>query len=257
MIVAVSDIHLGKYKESETLFRAFLDDVKDNPHIEHVVLIGDILDMWKGDADTILTTYKDILEILRDLHTETRTVSYIVGNHDYHMIRRNDITQFHVYPHVTLLSGTKKYFFIHGYQFEYPNDIRIYEAFANLLCFGGDIMGATVDFFWDLYKETMTAVTMPKQWFYENFERAKEPPPKRLMRKDIKRIYQAIKDKRIKDKTVTDTFVVFGHTHDPFVDETCQIANAGSWVDDPKYPHLEKYTYITIEEGTMNMESFV
>ena len=222
-----------------------------------MVLIGDILDMWKGDAETILNRYKSVLKTLRDLQTETRTVSYIVGNHDYHMIRRRDINQyFNVYPHVTLSSGGTHYFFIHGYQFEYPHDTVIYEAFANLLCFGGDIMGATVDFFWDLYKETMVAATMPKQWFYENFEKSKIPPPKRLIRKDIKRMYQTITDWRKEDK-IDDAVVVFGHTHDPFVDEKCRIVNVGSWVDDPKYLHLEKYTYLMIEDGTMKMESFV
>lgn len=259
MIVAVSDIHLGKYKESETFFRAFLDNVADNRHVEHLVLIGDILDMWKGDADILLTTYKDILEKLRDLQTETRTVSYIVGNHDYHMIRRDDLNQyFCVYPHLVLPSGTTKYYFIHGYQFEYPNDIKVYEAFANALCFGGDIMGATVDFFWDLYKEAFYAVTMPKQWFYENFERSKKSPLERLTRKDIKRINQTINDWRRENRDdIADKVIVFGHTHDPFVDEDRRVANTGSWVDDPKYPYLEKYTYITIEDGEMEKKSFV
>ena len=209
----------------------------------------------------MLTPYsltKDILEKLRDLQTETRTVSYIVGNHDYHMIRRDDIKDFRVYPHLVLPSGTTKYYFIHGYQFEYPNDIKIYEAFANALCFGGDIMGATVDFFWDLYKEAFYAVTMPKQWFYETFERSRKSPLERLTRKDMKRINDTIKEWRRENKDdIADKVIVFGHTHDPFVNENCGVANAGSWVDDPNYPYLQKYTYITIEDGTMKMESFV
>jgi len=60
-------VHLGKYEKSERLFREFLDDVADDLCVEHLVLIGDILDMWRGDADTLLSDYEDILETLRDL----------------------------------------------------------------------------------------------------------------------------------------------------------------------------------------------
>lgn len=260
VIVAVSDVHLGKYEKSERLFREFLDDVVDDPCVEHLVLIGDIIDMWKGDADTLLSDYEDILETLRDLQTEKRAVYYVVGNHDYHMTRRDDLSQYnlHVYPRVVLPSGGKKYYFIHGYQFEYPDDIKVYEEFANVLCFGGDVMGATVDFFWDLYKEVFFAVTMPKQWFYRNFRRSIKPPPERLSRKDMKRINGTIEEwKRENKDDIADKFIVYGHTHDPFVNENQGLANTGSWVDDPKYPLLEKYTYITIGDGNMEKRVFL
>ena len=255
MIVAVSDIHLGKYKESEVLFSKFLDYVADNSRIDDLVLLGDILDMWRGDADTLLRKYKDILKKIVDLQTEKR-VFYVVGNHDYHMIHRN--TWFQVHPRVVLTSGDKKVYFIHGYQFEYPDDTRIYEEFANLLCFGGDVMGAAVDFFWDLYKETMFALIMPKKWFYENFKKSITPPEERLTRKDMKKIRATITAWRKENEdSIADKFVVFGHTHDPFVDEENGVANTGSWVDDPKYPHFEKYTYLTIEEGKVEKKQFL
>jgi UDP-2,3-diacylglucosamine pyrophosphatase LpxH len=259
MIVAVSDVHLGKYERSEALFRKFLDEVVSDPCVEHLVLIGDILDMWRGNADTLVNSYKDILERLGDLNTEKRAVHYVVGNHDYHMIRRDDLDlyNFLVYPHVVLPSGDETYYFVHGYQFEYPDDMEIYEELANLLCLGGDVLGATVDFFWDLYKETFFALTMPKQWFYKNFGKSIKPPPERLSRKDMKRINKTIKEWRQENRDdISDTFIVYGHTHDPFVDEKNKIANAGSWVDDPKYPLLEKYTYVTIEDGIIEKRLF-
>jgi UDP-2,3-diacylglucosamine pyrophosphatase LpxH len=260
MIVAVSDIHLGKYEESETLFMQFLDYIEDLPDIKQLVLIGDIIDMWKSDADSLLERYYNVLKKIRNICTDKK-VYYIVGNHDYNMIRRKGIDtlyNFQVYPWLILSSGDTKYYFIHGYQFEYPDDIKIYEEFANLLCFGGDVVGATVDFFWDLYKEAMFAVIMPKKWFYKNFRRSIKPPSERLSRKNMKRVNKNLDQWRRENRDSSgNTFIVYGHTHDPFVDIDRQVANAGSWVDDSRYPHLEKYTYLAIDDGTIKKNQFI
>lgn len=257
MIVAVSDVHAGTSSKSETLFRTFLDTIATQKEVEHLVLIGDILDMWRGDPDTIFEKYADILERLKELQ-QKKKVYYILGNHDYHITKREDIKKHYnldVRSTLVLPCGTHEYYFIHGYQFEFPDDIEIYQDFANILCLSGDVLAATGEFFWNLYQELSSAVIMSKAWFLKNFKRSINPPTKRLTRKDMKKINETIKTWK-EEKNMVNTWIVYGHTHDPFVDKERCIVNTGSWMDDPYYPHFEKYTYITIEEGTVEKNVF-
>jgi UDP-2,3-diacylglucosamine pyrophosphatase LpxH len=254
MIVAVSDVHIGTLSKGESLFRTFLDTVAAEKEVEHLVLMGDILDLWRGNPDTLFERYADILERLKELQRK-KNVYYIHGNHDYHITKREDIKRQYaidVRPHLILSSGTHKYFFVHGYQFEFSDNIELYEEFFNILCLRGDVMAVTGEFFWNVYQEIISAVTMSKAWFLKNFTRSLNPPQKRLNRKDMKEINEAITVWR-KDN---NSWLVYGHTHDPFVDEEHCIANTGSWMDDPYYPHLEKYTYITIDDGVITLHFF-
>ncbi len=256
MIVAVSDLHLGASLKKE-LFNEFLDTVVSDSSVRHFVLIGDILDMWRSDPDTLFIEYKTVLEKLNGFHKEGKTVHYVVGNHDYNILRREVKYTFTVSPRVVLSSGDRDFYFIHGYQFEYPDTLEIYEEFANVLCLGRDILGTTGEYFLDLYEKGAHAVRMSRQWFLRNFARSKKLPTKRLTRKDMEDINAAIAEWRNRNNDeIADKFIVYGHTHDPFVDENRQIANTGSWLNDPYFPYLEKNTYVTIRDGKIEKRIF-
>jgi len=60
-------------------------------------------------------------------------------------------------------------------------------------------------------------------------------------RSEVKRIFLGLK------KTEK---LVFGHTHQPFINTN--VANTGSWVSDAK----EQNTYIEIENGKMKLRKF-
>lgn len=261
MIVAVSDLHLGTPYSDKSLFTTFLDDVVDTKEVDHFVLVGDILDMWRGTPSTTLEAHKNVLKKVSNLQ-KRRKIYYVVGNHDYHMLRRkSDIFKWYnlnVYESVTLPYGDQNYFFIHGYQFEFPDTQEVYEELANLLCLGGDVVGATVAYFWNLHEKIRFIVHMQKTWFSKTFENVIKPPEERLTRKDMDKINNTIKEWRKDDtRQIKDTFIVYGHTHQPTMDGSRREANTGSWVDDPHYTHLEKNKYITIkEDGTVKLETY-
>lgn len=91
--VAISDVHLGHHvfgDESAVQFREFLSALESssNLEIQHLVIIGDFLDLWRDDDDVLFKKYADILERLGELKTESgkvKSLHYVVGNHDFVM----------------------------------------------------------------------------------------------------------------------------------------------------------------------------
>lgn len=252
VIIAVSDIHLGTTFSQEEAFERFLDEVIDET-VEHVVLVGDILDMWRRDPSALLLEYGNILEKLRDLQTEERKIHYIVGNHDYHLIKLKDSIldryNFKVSASITLSCG-EEYYFIHGHQFEFPDSLDIYQKFADLLCLGDDMVGLSANELWKLIKIWSAAADIPKKWVIKNAAKILKSPEERFNEDEIDKINETIDQWREKNADqLNDKYIVYGHTHRGGVDGERRVGNTGSWVDDPSHPELEKNTYIAIEEG--------
>ena len=81
------------------------------------------------------------------------------------------------------------------------------------------------------------------------------PPEQRLEKEYDKVRRNALKEKE--DKGID--FLIYGHTHEPFVDQTQTIANTGSWVksemDPGKIPHYN--TYLEIYEDSIILKKWV
>jgi UDP-2,3-diacylglucosamine pyrophosphatase LpxH len=255
MIVALSDVHLGFSCCEEGPFRKFLKEISSNPHIDHVVLMGDIFDMWRRDPVKLLIDHSDILELLSTMQ-KSKNVYYVVGNHDYHIIEAGENIEkkysLEVGTETLIPYGGQSYYFVHGHQFEFPNSLDSYQQFANILCMGDDNTGRTADSLWNLYKVCFphfnTAETRSR--LKQKFKNALGLPTKRMEKKTLDRIQkEAIKKRKEFEDQMGDCFIVYGHTHRPFVDLEQKIANTGSWVDDTSVPYLKKDTYITIEES--------
>lgn len=246
MIVAVSDIHLGTSQSDKNRFKTFLTDVVEHEDVEHFVLVGDILDMWRRDHERVLIENADILRKLTDLQDKGTTIHFVAGNHDYHTTEMDfyNLYGLDVSTKVVLPCGDQKYYFIHGYQFEFVDDLEIYQKFANELCKRGERSGKTAGEIWELLKIGSSVVD--KIWV----ERVTKSPGERLTDGDIDKINETIKEqKEVYKDQIGDKFIVYGHTHRPFVDVAGCLANTGSWVDEPSRPYLKKNTYIAIEEG--------
>jgi UDP-2,3-diacylglucosamine pyrophosphatase LpxH len=257
VIIAVSDVHLGYYCADKCQFTQFLDDIVSSEDVEHFVLAGDILDMWRRDPLKVFFDNIDIFEKLAMLQTEKRKVHFLAGNHDYHMIelKPNLWEQFNldVSMDIGLQCGDQGYYFVHGHQFEFADELEMYQEFANLLCMGDDRIGSTADSLWKLYEMGSSVFNMTKPRFNVDLKKTLKSPGERFTKKDVDKIKdKAIEELRKKfEDQIGDRFIVYGHTHRPFVDEERRQANTGSWVDDPNLPMFKKNTYIAIEENTL------
>jgi UDP-2,3-diacylglucosamine pyrophosphatase LpxH len=261
VIIATSDVHLGYYCSDQSLFKKFLDDIVDKEDVEYFVLVGDILDMWRRDNLELLFEYEDVLNKLKELQDKKREVHYVVGNHDYHLIElKHDFKKKYnldLCMDITLPYGDQEFYFIHGYQFEFPHMLDVYQDFANVLCLSDDTIGSDADQLWELYR-AMSPFWKRLGAKVIDIRKALKPPWNRLSDRDIDKLRKTIKEWRTKYKDqIDDKFIVYGHTHRPFVDIAKREANTGSWVDDPSHPMYEKNTYIIIEkDGTVTVKEY-
>ncbi|MGY5870724.1 MAG: metallophosphoesterase [Candidatus Thorarchaeota archaeon] len=147
MIIAVSDLHLGDPASNTQGIVSFIEDfLKPNcDEITDLVLLGDILDLWRRDSATVILENIDILNSVcaLDFH-----VHYIIGNHDYIVtefgLGRDDVRvpmelslnpkNMTVSDGQVLTNGGSKFRFVHGHQMSYWYALPFYEAFSRAMC---------------------------------------------------------------------------------------------------------------------------
>ncbi|TFH06717.1 MAG: hypothetical protein E4H14_10165 [Candidatus Thorarchaeota archaeon] len=147
MIIAVSDLHLRDPASNKKGFISFIEEfLKPNCNeMTDLVLLGDILDLWRRNSALVILENLDILNNVCDLGFH---VHYIIGNHDFIMkdysLGRDDrkipvgltcdpenVTFGDVQ---VLYNDGKKFRFIHGHQMDYWYTLPFYEAFARAMC---------------------------------------------------------------------------------------------------------------------------
>lgn len=147
MIIAVSDLHLGDPASNRTLFSSFIEEFlkpKCN-EITDLVLLGDILDLWRRNSSSVILENQDILNNICNLGFH---VHYLVGNHDFiikdYSLGKDDRNSpvgiicesknMTVGDVQVLENNGKKFRFIHGHQMDYWYTLPFYEAFARAMC---------------------------------------------------------------------------------------------------------------------------
>jgi UDP-2,3-diacylglucosamine pyrophosphatase LpxH len=80
--VVLSDCHLGYEGFNEVEFKGFLDFLETEGGVSRLVLLGDMLELWRTDPVKSFSIAHGYLERLHQLAKETY---YVVGNHDYHI----------------------------------------------------------------------------------------------------------------------------------------------------------------------------
>ncbi len=240
----VSDQHLGYENADKDAFNQFLDHLKDDPEVTDLVLLGDVVDMWRRDVSGIFLENYDIIEKILGLPS-TIKIHCVAGNHDYHALALEK----HKYPlkftkDLTLPSDGITYRFKHGWEF----DLAQQEPIMELLCHNmSDEIGQMRTGFWDLLTGSFgkNALNSLQDLFKFHKSRAgylkhlQTPPEKRLKPylKDVeKKACQSVKRREV---------LIFGHTHRPFINTTETVANSGSWVKDAE-PHN---TYVELSGG--------
>jgi len=145
VIIAVSDIHLGSQLANKSGFREFIRNyLKPNQDdISRIVMLGDILDLWRNTNSRVLIDNLDILSEIGQLDMDK---NYLAGNHDFAVVSLLSQTQSSVPPDSTgvldrvsetleLTNDGLKLKFIHGHQVDYWSALRFYEIFSQSMCF--------------------------------------------------------------------------------------------------------------------------
>lgn len=254
MIVAVSDVHLGEtgFQEQDRQFSNFLDYVQNTLLKEggDLVLLGDIFDFWRGDSVEVLEKYSGIIEKLNNFPSNVN-VHYIVGNHDFYV---NEIPEyfnekpFRSFGKSMRIKDVHCFRFIHGYHFEvmtnpYTKDMKIYEDLARRLSYHAGITGHAASDIWNV----LSSLTQHEGQYISSM--LKDPSSRLNGEHQSGDKIGAFSRSKVRQFLLGGTFdwLVYGHTHHPFIDEESRTINTGSW---GRNQDQSKMWYLKIENGT-------
>jgi len=241
-IIAVSDQHLGIETADKASFNRFLDQLQSDTNVTDLVLLGDVVDMWRRDASGVFLENKDVVDRIIILQKKMR-VHYIAGNHDFHVLK----LQGHGYPftfvrNLTLQQDGVNYRFNHGWEY----DELQREHFMESLCHAmSDQKGERDNNLWaNLGRDKSDlsyffSVLMRKDSLRRTAEKMQLDPSERL-KETLKGV-----EKKACSTVQPGEVLVFGHTHRPFVNKAENAANTGSWITTAPIHN----TYVRLEGG--------
>jgi len=238
--LVVSDVHLGTSDSNKDKFLDFLEHLGENA--KDLVLLGDIFDFWRRDPVGVLLDNFDVLQKLVNLEPRIN-VHFVIGNHDFHLkhFGESQIGYIFVFRYSLRLEyGGTTYHFIHGYQLEHKRfgrSLEIYESFADKLCMVGDNVGRAADAIWNVIGGGLDMVR-------EKTNTIIQPPENRNLGKLKNYAFDLVNPEG--EGIYKGGFLVYGHTHEPFLDEANRVANTGSWVK-------SSASYIEIDAGGIKL----
>ena len=241
-VVVISDQHLGYANADKTAFNEFLDNLSQESDLTHLVLLGDVVDMWRRDASGVFLEHHDTVAKLLTLKSKGVQVFYVAGNHDYHVLDlTNPAYPFKFLKELNLTDGPITYRLVHGYEFDPEQKIPFMAFLCRVM---SDQGGALESNLWTDFNSL------------NNIFSKIEPS---FMKADLaaitKRLHQRPED-RLKgslDKinltacnaVKPGEVLIFGHTHVPFINKAENVVNSGSWVKDAAIYN----TYVELSGG--------
>jgi UDP-2,3-diacylglucosamine pyrophosphatase LpxH len=264
-IIVTSDQHLGYEHSYVNDFNNFLDYISTRSDVESLVLLGDIVDMWRRDVSGLFLAYSDVVKRLLDLRDSKKINIYIVaGNHDYHLLKlQSQDYKFEFYQELytsndaptaitTKPIENRKYIFKHGWEFDLAQHPLIMEAMChNMSDEAGqsrssvyNILQIAKDHFDKDLKEIIEFHDQNNNGYVENLLL---PPEQRL------KPYLGDVERKAYSSTKEGETLIFGHTHRPFVGSDKTVINTGSWVSEAKFHN----TYVELDEKGMKLFQFV
>ena len=241
-IIAVSDLHLGFDSSDKASFIRFLDTLQNDSGVTDLVLLGDIVDMWRRDSSGIFLENHEVLDLIIDLQKKMQ-VHYVAGNHDFHLLK----LQGRGYPltflkDLTLQQDGLNCRFVHGWEFDELQRVHFMES----LCHGmSDHKGDRDTNIWAaLNRDENDLVRFFSAIAHggrrsETAETLQLDPQERL-KETLKGV-----ERRARAAVQPGEVLVFGHTHRPFVNNAGNLVNIGSWLKTAPVHN----TYVRLEGG--------
>jgi predicted phosphodiesterase len=239
----------------------------------HLVILGDAVDYWRRGLAGALLDSMGAIDLLRKLKlNQNVSLHYVVGNHDYYNWNLRGLIK-NYYPfdamdkQIRLRNGGRDFFFVHGHQIEmmvnpYYNSLEIYEKFSEQLCLSGQYFGVYLSGLWDIFNHfTNLFKSIFNKGLPPDVSRALESmskgPEERLYgeHKAAQSIRNLADEREALEKKFglkKEEYLVFGHTHDPFISQEALVINAGSWNKEP----CKSYAFLQIDEGVPRLRKF-
>jgi UDP-2,3-diacylglucosamine pyrophosphatase LpxH len=242
--IVVSDVHLGGDKSDKAAFNAFLSSLRDDHQATDLVLLGDIVDMWRRDASGVFLENIDTVKIIMDLQNKLK-VHCVAGNHDYHLLKLKNFAPHHHYPlefteTLELRDGDCTYRFMHGHEFEYGKELTLMRPIMETLCHVmSDSEGVVED---ELWAHLERKVSYLRYRVLTMKARSLKDGPEVRFKDKLEHIERRAYDE-IRGKS--GQLLVFGHTHHPFINQREDLVNTGSWLKDA----TTRNTYVELKGG--------
>jgi UDP-2,3-diacylglucosamine pyrophosphatase LpxH len=220
-VVVISDVHLGTYGcHAEELLK-YLKSIKT----KHLILNGDIIDMWQFSKSYWPKTHTQVLKHITGLLTRNTRVTYLTGNHDENLRKFSGlrIGTFHLADKKVIALDGKKAWIFHGDVFDVT--MKHSKWLAKMGSVGYDIL---------IHINTFINFVL------KMFGREKISLSKRV-KDSVKEAVRFIQDfeKTAADIAISNNFdfVICGHIHQPqkrnVVTPKGQVLylNSGDWVE--------------------------
>src|ERR1022692_1001990 len=82
----ISDVHLkGVTERNAVILCRFLQSLQQNQQATHLILLGDIFDLWISDGAVFTRRYQNIIDLVVALKDKGMEILYFEGNHDVHV----------------------------------------------------------------------------------------------------------------------------------------------------------------------------
>jgi UDP-2,3-diacylglucosamine pyrophosphatase LpxH len=232
-IIAFSDVHLGYNRTDYDNFMEFLHWLQQRDDLADVVIIGDLIDLWRRDVVGLEFALSGYMEELRRLQQRV-SVHYLFGNHDFHVkFLENHDYEFTAQPSITLNRFGYNIHFLHGHQCDPLQNILGPET-SEILCWTmSDNIGEWKSKLWDIFGRPKS---IPKDEFEANIDLIMSPPEDKARTDALSKKYAGVADfveclKAYLRITDEKEFLVYGHTHKPFIDLGRRVANTGCWIN--------------------------
>ncbi len=260
MIVTISDTHLGtdhlgpRYNNREDV-KAFLRYLRDDLRPDHLVLNGDIEDLWRRDIRTLTRENYDVFYRFRELQEQGTAVHYVLGNHDWYARRDVRCGGVSYYTEdyaesLTLTDAGTTYTFMHGHQFDPLQEVWYFDKLALI---SDDAFGAKFSHLWEVFAEIeglSDGVETVQRLVVDRLTRG--PWQQRIERMDRcqtgcdaeAELHEA---QKYADSALDTGVLCTGHTHMAGITADGRAANSGAWVGGQN-------TYLVIDDGIRVLE---
>ena len=135
-LVIISDTHLGMFGCKAKELNMYLKSIET----KHLILNGDIIDIWEFDKNYFPKTHSKVLKTILDKAAKGTKVTYITGNHDEVLRKFTDfkLGNFELLNKIVLELDGKKAWIFHGDVFD--ASIQNSKWLAKLGSFGYDLL---------------------------------------------------------------------------------------------------------------------